>query len=282
MHNLTKKVLILDGYNLLYRARYSGMNKGDYSTIFNFFRSLRPLIEKFDPDTSYFVLEGMPKKRLEMLPDYKGQREYHNKDNFSEQRREIIELLIEYFPIQLVRHPDYECDDVAAHLAKEHDDGNTEITIVSSDTDFIQIISDTVKVYNPVKKDYVQGTEYDYVQWKALKGDASDNIPGFAGIGDKRAKSLVENHDKLNQFLLVEDNKEKFEKNLALIGFHDLYKDNTVEDMCFIQGPVKKQWQFLKQEFENRYNFKSMVKTEKSWNNYINTFDKLFERLLCP
>ena len=127
-----KKVLILDGYNLLYRARYSGMNKGDYSTIFNFFRSLRPLIEKFDPDTAYFVLEGRPKKRLEMLPDYKGQREYHNKDNFSEQRREIIELLIEYFPIQLVRHPDYECDDVAAHLAQEHDDGNTEITIVSS------------------------------------------------------------------------------------------------------------------------------------------------------
>ena len=49
-----KKVLILDGYNLLYRARYSGMNKGDDSTIFNFFRSLRPLIEKFDPDTAYF------------------------------------------------------------------------------------------------------------------------------------------------------------------------------------------------------------------------------------
>lgn len=92
-----KKVLILDGYNLLYRARYSGMNKGDFSTIFNFFRSLRPLIEKFNPDTAYFVLEGMPKKRLELLSEYKGQREYHNKDNFSQQRRDIIEILWEFF-----------------------------------------------------------------------------------------------------------------------------------------------------------------------------------------
>jgi DNA polymerase-1 len=274
-----KKVLILDGYNLLYRARYSGMNKGDFSTIFNFFRSLRPLIEKFNPDTAYFVLEGMPKKRLELLSEYKGQREYHNKDNFSQQRRDIIEILWEFFPISLVKHPDYECDDVAAHLAKEHDDGNTEVTIVSSDTDFMQLISDTVKVYNPVKKDYVEGTEYDYVMWKALRGDAADNIEGFAGIGDKRAKAIVENEEKLEDFLNKDDNRTKFEMNLNLISFHDLVEDNEVENIKFFQTPFAPKWDNLKQLFKDKYNFNSMVKTDKSWNNYINTFDKLFRSL---
>ena len=43
---MSKNILLLDGYNLIYRARYSGMNKGEYSTIFNFFRGVRPLIEK--------------------------------------------------------------------------------------------------------------------------------------------------------------------------------------------------------------------------------------------
>lgn len=274
-----KKVLILDGYNLLYRARYSGMNKGDFSTIFNFFRSLRPLIEKFNPDTAYFVLEGMPKKRLELLSEYKGQREYHNKDNFSQQRRDVIEILWEFFPINLVKHPDYECDDVAAHLAKEHDDGNTEITIVSSDTDFMQLISDTVKVYNPVKKDYVEGTEYDYVMWKALRGDSADNIEGFSGIGDKRAKAIVENEEKLEDFLNKDDNRTKFEMNLNLISFHDLVDDNEVENIKFFQTPFAPKWDNLKQLFKDKYNFNSMVKTDKSWNNYINTFDKLFRSL---
>ena len=274
-----KKVLILDGYNLLYRARYSGMNKGDFSTIFNFFRSLRPLIEKFNPDTAYFVLEGMPKKRLELLSEYKGQREYHNKDNFSQQRRDIIEILWEFFPISLVKHPDYECDDVAAHLAKEHDDGSTEVTIVSSDTDFIQLISDTIKVYNPVKKDYVEGTEYDYVMWKALRGDSADNIEGFSGIGDKRAKTIVENEEKLEDFLNKDDNRTKFEMNLNLISFHDLVEDNEVENIKFFQTPFAPKWDNLKQLFKDKYNFNSMVKTDKSWNNYINTFDKLFRSL---
>jgi DNA polymerase-1 len=274
-----KKVLILDGYNLLYRARYSGMNKGDFSTIFNFFRSLRPLIEKFNPDTAYFVLEGMPKKRLTLLSEYKGQREYHNKDNFSQQRRDVIEILWEFFPISLVKHPDYECDDVAAHLAKEHDDGNTVVTIVSSDTDFIQLISDTVKVYNPVKKDYVEGTEYDYVMWKALRGDAADNIEGFTGIGDKRAKAIVENEEKLEDFLNKDDNRTKFEMNLNLISFHDLVDDNEVENIKFFQTPFAPKWDRLKQLFKDKYNFNSMVKTDKSWNNYINTFDKLFRSL---
>ena len=271
-----RNILILDGYNLFYRARYSGMNKGEYSTIFNFFRSLRPLIEKFSPDRAFLVLEGRPKKRLSILKEYKGQREYHNDDNFQEQKNSIIEILANYFPIDLVKHKDYECDDVAAHIAKCHDDGNSIITIVSSDTDFIQIISDTIKVFNPVKKDYVEGTDYDYVAWKALKGDASDNIKGFTGIGDKRAKSIIETPEKLSNFLLEDNNNELYQRNISLIKFHDLFEDNEDCNIDFFIRNEKPNWEELKQIFTDKYNFNSMVKTEKSWNNYITTFNSLF------
>lgn len=273
---MNKNVLLLDGYNLFYRARYSGMNKGEYSTIFNFFRSLRPLIEKFSPDKVYLVLEGMPKKRLDILPDYKGQRVYSNEDNFSSQRKEIIKIIAEYFPICLVKHDDYECDDIIGYLTVKNKKENNKVTIVSSDTDFIQLISDSVDLYNPVQKKFIDKFTCDYVTWKALKGDNSDNIQGFKGIGDKRAKTLIEDSDKLKAFLSEGNNKEKFYKNVELIRLHDLEEDNEVENIKYFDVPANNKWNELKQLFVNEYNFNSMVKTEKSWTNYTKTFDNLF------
>ena len=116
-------ILILDGYNLIYRARYSGMNKGEYSVIFNFFRSLRPLVEKFSPDQVYMVLEGKPVKRLEMDPDYKGQRVYHNDDNFNEQRRSIISILEKFYPINIIK-PGYKKVVPSMGMIRDNNKGN--------------------------------------------------------------------------------------------------------------------------------------------------------------
>ena len=264
-------ILILDGYNLFYRARYSGMNRGEYSTIFNFFRGLRPLVEKFNPSKIYCVLEGVPRRRLELLKEYKGQREYHDKDNFSGQRKEIVRILKEYFPIQLVRHPDFECDDIAAHLAEMHSAKNDNVTIVSSDTDFIQSISDNIALYNPVKKSFVNRPEYDYIIWKALRGDASDNIEGFKGIGDKRAKALLEDGVKLKDFLQgTEGNLEKFKVNVNLIRFHKLNEEEQEEIEWFETNDLNPVG--LKEEFTNM-KFNSIIGKETTWNKYTNTFN---------
>ena len=64
------KVLILDGYNLLYRA-YHGNRFGQFHTVYNFFRSLRPIVEKFSPGKAYFVLEGVPVNNVIDLASYK-------------------------------------------------------------------------------------------------------------------------------------------------------------------------------------------------------------------
>lgn len=269
-------ILVLDAYNLIYRARYSGMNKGDYSTIFNFFRGIRPLIEKFKPDITYFVLEGMPKKRLEADSNYKGQRVYTDDDNFGEQRREIIKLVKSNIPFITVRHPDYECDDIINYLAcVKHKQDN--VTIISSDTDFIQSIGSTVSLYNPVRKSFVQKPKYDYVSWKSLVGDKSDNINGFKGIGDKRAQSLLEDSEKLDKFLSESNNKEKFEKNNFMIKFHNLNNEDIKN--IEITNNNNFEWNSLKEIFIS-YDFKSLTQKNNTWQKYVNTFNNLERNIL--
>lgn len=266
-----KNILLLDGYNLIYRARYSGMNKGEHSTIFNFFRGIRPLVEKFSPDITYFVLEGKPVKRLELDPEYKGQRVYDDKGDFNRQRNDIISILKEFFPITIVKHNDFECDDIINYLASDKHK-NDNVTIVSSDTDFIQSVNQTTQLYNPVRKKFIEATEYDYVSWKSLVGDKSDNIEGFKGIGNKKAIKLLTESGKLEDFLSNEENKAKYEKNNFMIKFHDL--DSEEVSNIIYHTTKNTNWSGLKEKF-SLYEFSSLVNKEKTWNNFINTFNVL-------
>ena len=267
-----KNILLLDAYNLIYRARYSGMNKGNNSTVFNFFRGIRPLVEKFNPDITYFVLEGRPKKRLEVSPDYKGQRVYTDKDDFNRQRKEIISLVKEYLPFIVVKHDDFECDDIINHLAVNNHK-NDNVTIVSSDTDFIQSIKENIKLYNPVQKKFLEATTYDYVSWKSLVGDKSDNIEGFKGIGNKKAQKLLSDNNALEDFLIKENNRDIYNKNTFMIKFHEL-NNSEVNTLQLHSLSNKPDWNNLKQIFIN-YDFNSITKKDKTWNNFINTFNNL-------
>ena len=264
------KVLFVDGYNMLYRAR-AGWAKGDNPIVYTFFRSFRATVEKFRPDIVYFVLEGMPVKRMNMLSEYKAQRTYHDKDDFRRQRKLIIKMLKEEFPVRVVRHENYECDDVLANLAYvTHKDD--ECVVVSSDTDFYQMLQvhKNIKLYNPIRKKFIDTPEVDYVVWKALKGDSSDNIEGFQGIGNKRASSLAQNPELLSAFLdKAPGNKEKFELNKELVRFHDMGSDmDSIE-----HSSVTSNWENIKEQF-NEMEFFSIT-NEKTWEKFIKTFDSL-------
>ena len=185
------KVLLLDAYNLIYRAR-SGFTKGEYSVIYNFFRGVRPLVEKFNPDKVYFVLEGKPNFRNKISNGtYKSNRKSAGED-FHRQKAAIINIVSKYFPFSVVKHPDLECDDTIATLVSLHAKNNDKCTIVSSDSDFIQLLNKfNIDLYNPVRKKFIEKPEYDYVTWKALRGDNTDNISGIKGVGDKTALKLL-------------------------------------------------------------------------------------------
>ena len=265
----TQKVLFLDGYNMLYRAR-SGWTQGQNAVVYNFFRSLRAVVGKFNPDTVYFVLEGRPVQRLAEMPEYKSQREYHDRDGFRRQRRYIIKLLKERFPVRTVLHPRYECDDVLASLVMSTHREN-ECIVVSSDSDFYQLLQthQNLKLYNPVRKQFIEAPKYDYVGWKSLRGDASDNIPGFKGIGDKRAAGMMNDSVMLEKYLSHPGRREMYDRNVRMIKFHDL---GTDLDEIYRSYPDPN-WPLVRKEFNDLEFFS--ITNNKSWDKFVRTFDKI-------
>ena len=262
-----KKILLLDGYNLIYRARYS-FNRGEFGTVFSFFRSLRPLVDRFKPDQAYFVLEGHPVDRIELYKDYKKNRPQDDDTNFIKQRNIIIDFMKSYLPIQVLRHPQYECDDVIAFLAQSNE--NNEYTIVSTDTDFMQLLVDeNVCIFNPVKKTFMDRPGFDYVKWKALRGDASDNINGIRGVGDKTALKLVNNPENFEKFLREDSHrKATFDRNVKLIQF-----EKNINPGLFEMSGWKSDWINLRKHFQTM-EFNSIT-NDKSWKKYHESFETL-------
>lgn len=263
------KVLLLDAYNLIHRAR-SGFTSGDYPIVYNFFRGIRPLVDKFTPDKVYFVLEGYPQFRKKIDENYKSNRKSQDR-SFHEQKAQIIAIVKACFPFVTVKHPDLECDDVIATLTKIHCEQGDNCTIISSDSDFYQLLNsfDNCQIYNPVKKIIIEKPEYDYVTWKALRGDSTDNIPGIPGCGDKTATRLVNSPESLQEYLKKGNRQQVFENNVNLIRLVDF--SNNMSDLETHKG--HSDWEELYDLFYDM-DFKSMIK-EKTWNNYIKTFNNI-------
>lgn len=263
------KILLLDAYNLIYRAK-SGFLKGDNPVVYNFFRGLRPLIEKFNPDKVYFVLEGNPEFRTNLNEDYKANRS-NSDESFHRQKGTIISLIKHCFPITTVRHPELECDDTIATLAKLHCDKGDDCVIVSGDSDFIQLLNvfDNCKIYHPIQKKFIEKPDYDYVSWKALRGDATDNISGIPGCGDKTATKLIKDPQLMKEYLLKDNRMQIFERNVNLIRLVDFSSD--MSKMESHEGEAD--WEMVYEQFDEM-EFKSMLK-EKTWNKYVETFSCL-------
>jgi len=264
------KVLFLDAYNLIYRS-LSGFKSGEHYVIYNFFRSLRPLIEKHNPDCVYFVLEGNPKFRTQLSGDtYKSNRKSQGA-SFHRQKAAIINIVKEYLPFSVVRHPELECDDTIATLSVKHAKEGDSCVIVSSDSDFIQLLNLglPISIYHPIKKKFIETPDYDYVMWKALRGDATDNIPGIPGVGDKTALKLINNREQLESKLSIEENRKIFERNINLIRLVDFSSDMSAMELS--KGP--KNFIGLRKVFED-LEFNSMTK-DATWEKYVNTFERL-------
>jgi DNA polymerase I len=263
------KVLLLDGYNLIYRG-LSGFTRGEYYVIYNFFRGLRPLVEKYNPDIVYFVLEGDPKHRKTLSEgNYKSNRKSKG-ENFHLQKASIIQAVKEFLPFITIRHPDFECDDVIATMVMKHAAAGDECYIISSDSDFIQLHNIcNVTLYNPIKKIEIDKPDYDYVTWKALRGDPTDNIPGIPKVGDKTATKLVNNPALLKEFLSDKTKRETFDKNVNLIRLVDLR--NSEDEMEVTESKLDEQGL---QDYFGRLEFDSMIK-EKTWKKYIHTFKEI-------
>lgn len=273
-------VVCFDGYNFIHRAR-TGFLLGDWAVVYNFFRSFRAEVERHKPSRVVFVVEGRPKRQLKVDSSYKANRkqvlevgspEFESIVSFHRQKDIIINLLSENFPVTVLRHPDYEADDVIYNVVKRSTSA-IPITLLSTDTDFIQMLDEfpNLKLYNPVKKKFVDSPEYDYVKWKSLCGDSSDNIPGVKGIGSKTAEKLVNDEELFKKKISSDPEKlAHFEKNRSMIRLHTLSEEQL---MGVESNEPNANWDVVKKEFASMQ-FTSIIE-EKAWTKFVKTFSSL-------
>lgn len=259
--------LIIDFNNAVHRAR-AGMRFGDNSITYTFMLMIRKMVDQFKPKRVYIVREGKAVARREMFSEYKSQRTSPG-DDFWRQHAKILELLAK-MPVIIIKHPERECDDTIAHIVNviRKDE---ECVIISSDSDFTQLLrvgNDRVKLYNPIKKLYVEPTSYDYLQWKSLVGDTSDNIPGFRGVGPKRAEKILSSEVSLEDFLSEGDNREIFQRNVSLIQFETITHGLDITEK-------KVDWDGFRSEIES-LGFKSIC-DDKPWKKFVESFSTIEE-----
>jgi DNA polymerase-1 len=228
------RLFLIDGYALIYRAFFAlisrplttsrGENTSAAWGIVNF---LQRLLTTHRPDYLGWVHDSGLSFRHEKYPAYKATREKLNEGlqaDFDRGMQRICELLAAYH-IPILSLQGYEADDVIGTLARQGAAAGVNVVIVSGDKDFQQLVEPRVWLLNPgrggpasVEEQWVGvhnaaerlGVPPERtVDYLALVGDASDNVPGVSGIGDKTARELVNEFGALEEILA---NAEKITK----------------------------------------------------------------------
>ena len=245
------KLFLLDAYALIYRAYYAFIknprinSKGfNTSAILGFVNTLEDVLKKENPTHIGVAFDPRGKTfRHEAYEQYKAQRE--ETPEVIRESVPVIKEIIKAYNIPVFEVPGYEADDVVGTLAKQAEKRGIITYMMTPDKDYGQLVSDNVFIYRPkygdkefevmgverVKEKFgIERTE-QVIDLLGLMGDASDNIPGCPGVGEKTAQkliaefgsidSLLANTDKLKGALKtkVEENREKilFSKFLATI-----------------------------------------------------------------
>lgn len=199
-----------------------------------FLKSIGYAIRTIKPTRVILVFDGLggsTAKRL-LYPDYKGNRKltrvtnwegFETKEEESEAITNQIVRLIEYLkclPVDLLMVDKVEADDVIGYLSKALEE---EVYIVSSDKDYLQLVNDRVTLYSPIKKIFYKPSTVmaelgispeNYLNYKILAGDQSDNVPGIRGLQIKKILKLFPEFKESNRYHLPYI-LEKSEKQLG-------------------------------------------------------------------
>ncbi len=218
MEKQRKILILIDGNALIHRS-YHGLpplstKSGELvNAVYGFALTLLGVIEKFHPTyiAASFDLPG-PTFRHEKFADYKGTRAKAPDDLYAQIPR--VKELVQAFNIPIYELPGFEADDVIGTLSRQaiEKSDDTDVIIVTGDSDAFQLINDRVTVFTMRKgvKDTVlydtaavfakYGLTPDQLKdYKGLRGDTSDNIPGVKGIGEKGAVSLLQTYGSLEK-----------------------------------------------------------------------------------
>lgn len=292
------RVLLVDGMNTFLRsfAKVSRMNLAGHEVggIVGFLKSIGYAIKLLNPTKVVIVFDGEAgsSNRKYLYPEYKAKRStgrmmnyksFQNKEEEDDSKyNQIVRLVdyLSYLPVLNISIDKLEADDVISNLAsttyKDYED--SEVFIMSSDNDFLQLVNDRVKVYSPTKKKIYQVQDVveefgvhpnNFLIYKSLIGDESDNIPGVNGLGDKNTPKLFEflKEDKrrelkdIYEYCENTDKKSKlYQKVLNISKSVELYykimnlrepnisEDSlqSIKEQYYSKTPMLKKYDFLK------------------------------------
>ncbi|HEX6941373.1 MAG TPA: DNA polymerase I [Gemmatimonadaceae bacterium] len=236
-------LFLVDGYALIYRAFFAmlsrplttsrGENTSAAWGVVNFLQRMKT---EHQPDHIGWVLDAGSSFRKEVYPDYKATREKLNEElqaDFDRGLQRIAQLLSAY-RVPIIAVDGYEADDVIATLARQGVDQGYQVVIVSGDKDFQQLVRPGLWLLNPGRGGPAQVEEHwvgmhnanerlgvvpeRVVDYLALVGDSSDNVPGVPGIGDKTARDLVNEYGDLERILRAAPDIKGKRPREALLG----------------------------------------------------------------
>lgn len=221
------RVLIIDGLNTYLRI-FSSVpvisDRGDHvGGVLGMLRSIAKDIRNFNPTRCIIVFDGKggSNRRRKILPEYKQNRTgkfnlrrdfFSTEEEENESRRRQLIRVIQYLdllPVQVICMDNIEADDVIANMTMQYfHNKSAKIRIVSTDRDFLQLVSNQVEVYSPVKKKLYNletiESEFgihpkNYLIYRILDGDTSDNIPGISGMG---LKTLIKYYPEIKEKII--------------------------------------------------------------------------------
>ena len=233
-----KRLFLLDAFALIFRGYYALIknprinSKGmDTSAIMGFMNSLFDVIKREKPDHLAVCFDkGGSVERTELFPEYKANRS---------ETPDAIKIAVPYIQdilkamhIPVVVKEGWEADDIIGTLAKQAEKEDYKVYMVTPDKDFGQLVSENIFMYRParmgngieiwgipeIQKRFGVERPEQVIDYLGMMGDASDNIPGLPGVGDKTAKKFIEAYGSLEGLLANTDQlkgkmKEKVEAN---------------------------------------------------------------------
>ena len=296
-----RRLFLLDAYALIFRGYYAFIknprinSKGlDTSAILGFTNSLLDVIKRERPDHLAVCFDkGGSKDRVEIFKEYKA-----NRDATPEGIKlavPYIYKILEAMNIPAIVKEGFEADDIIGTLAKKAEKEGFKTFMVTPDKDFAQLVSENIFMYRPmfgggyetwgvdeIKEKFQIENPLQVIDFLGMKGDASDNIPGLPGVGDKTAKKLLAQYGSMENLLantheLKGKMKEKIEANaeLGLLSkkLATILLDVPVEfnaKSCELRSPDFEKVETIFQELEFRRLIDNFNKTFAVKNTEVN------------
>ena len=260
---MLKRAILIDGNNLLFRSYYATAYTGNTmknskgfptNALFGFVNMMNKIINEENPEYIMVAFDKGKNFRHEKYDNYKAGRIETPKELLDQ--FPVAKKILKYMGIVSLEIDNYEADDIIGTFAKMADlDKAYDATIISSDKDLLQLISDDVDVKLLKQKDYIMMNKNTFfkeygiepiriIDLKALEGDKSDNIPGVKGVGEKTALNLLREYGtleniydnidnikgKLKDKLIADKDNAFFSKELATI-YKDIDFNLSFEDL---------------------------------------------------